>query len=321
MKQLNSYRFYELGAKLHALFGIEGRARVADLFAPMSEAQTMLDSFIKGDAVALTSSKPDAVKLLNKIGAIFNRYFIDPTTRQLKTQEGEDQIDTHELAILRTLVEKFEHALAAELNRAPTYVADKCGIYSTYDLAENAEEIFSETLRGVIPLASQKEFASAGRALAFSFGTASAMHTLRAVEMMLRSYYEMFAGSAPAKTERTYSAYLKKLIAMTEEEDRAQRPDKRVLQMLAQIKDHYRNPIVTADAEISVDQAMQLFGMASAIISLMAETIVATRRRGTSSAAASATAPSDAAEIPDPASLVAARGDDSSYDFQIREAS
>lgn len=317
MKQLNSYRFYELGAKLHGLFGAEGRARVADMFAPMSEAQTMLDSFIKGDAVTLSTSKPDAVKLLNKIGAIFNRYFIDPSTRQLKTQEGEDHIDTHELAILRTLVEKFEHALAAELNRAPTYVADKCGIYSTYDLAENAEEIFSENLRPAIPVAAQKEFTSAGRALAFSLGTASTMHTLRAVEIMLRAYYEIFAGSPPAKTERNYSLYLKKLVAMTEEEDRAMRPDKRVLQMLAQIKDHYRNPLVTADAEVSVDQAMQLFGMASAMISLMAESIAAMRRRSTSASASSGAGP----DIQD-ASVMATVGrvEESMYDFQMREA-
>ena len=65
---------------------------------------------------------------------------------------------------------------------------------------------------------------------------------------------------------------------MAEEEDREQRPDKRVVQMLAQIKDHYRNPLVTADAVVSVDEATQLFGMASALISLMAEAVAAKRR-------------------------------------------
>ena len=307
MKQLNSYRFYELGALLHGLFSIENM-RVADLFAPLSEAQTLLDGFIKGDAIALTTSKSDAVKLLNKIGAIFNRYFIDPSTRQLKTQEGEDRIDAHELAMLRALVEKFEHALAAELNRAPTYVAGRRGIYSTYDLAENAQEIFSESLRASIPAAAQAEFTSAGRALAFSLGTAAAMHTLRAVEIMLRSYYEVYTGAAPAKSERNYSVYVKKLAAMSEEDDRAHRPDKRVVQMLAQVKDHYRNPLVTADATVPVDEATQLFGMASAIISLMAEA-VAMQRRGSSSEGDKAAA-----------ALSSARDDDSMYDFRMKEA-
>jgi hypothetical protein len=279
MKQLNSYRFYELGAKLHGLFGTEGGARITDMFAPLSEAQTLLDGFIKGDVIVLSTSKSDAVKLLNKIGAIFNRYFIDPATKQLKSQDGEDRIDVHELAMLRGLVEKFEHALAAELNCAPTYVADKCGIYSTYDLAENAQEIFAENLRTAIPADAQNDFCEAGRALAFGFGTAAVVHTLRAIEMTLRSYYEVFVGSMPAKAERNYSMYIKKLIALSEEEERSIRPDKRVIQMLAQIKEHYRNPLIVSDSSASVDEALQLFGMASALISMMAEVIAASRRK------------------------------------------
>jgi hypothetical protein len=312
MKQLNSYRLYELGAKLHGLFSAGEGTRVADMFAPLSDAQTMLDSFIKGDAIALSTSKADAVKLLNKIGAIFNRYFIDPSTKQLKNQDGEDRIDMHELSMLRALVEKFEHALAAELNRAPTYVASKRGIYSTYDLAENAQDVFSETLRSSIPVASQKEFAASGRALAFGFGTASVMHSIRSIEIMLRNYYEVFAGSSLAKTERNYSVYLKKLAAMAEEEDRGTRPDKRVIQMLAQIKEHYRNPLATADVETSVDDAMQLFGMTGAIVSLMAEAVA--RRRSSGAPAAAELSASAAAPMP------ASAGDDPAYDFPMREA-
>ena len=311
MKQLNSYRLYELGAKLHGLFGAETGTRVADLFAPLSEAQALLDSFIKGDSITLTTSKSDAVKLLNKISAIFNRYFIDPSTKQLKTEDGEDRIDTHELSILCTLTEKFEHALAAESNRAPTYVAGKCGIYSTFDLAENAEEIFSESLRVSISSAVQTEFAGAGRALAFGLGTAAVMHTLRAVEIMLRGYYESFAGAPPAKAERSYSMYLKKLAAMTEEEDRTQRPDKRVIQMLAQIKDHYRNPLIAADVALSVDEATQLFGMASALISLMAEAVQTRSRAGDSAETKNATNPS---------ASTAKSEDDGLYDFRMKEA-
>ena len=279
MKQLNSYRFYELGAKLHSLLGTENGARVSDLFGPLSEIQTMLDGFIKGDVITLSTSKPDAVKLLNKIGSIFNRYFIDPSTKQLKSQYGEDRMDVHELATLRGLVEKFEHALAAELNRIPAYVADKCGIYSTFDLAENAQEMFSEKLRGAIPASAQIEFCSAGRALAFGLGTAAVVHTVRAVEKTLRAYHDVFVGSVPAKTERNYSTYIKKLAALSEEEDRAFKPDKRVIQMLAQIKERYRNPLVMSDDTISLEEAIQLFGMASALISVMAEVIVVGRRK------------------------------------------
>lgn len=276
MHQLNSYRFYELGAKLHCLFSSRAQARVTDMFAPLTEAQALLDGFIKGDgAFALESSKADANRLLSKLSSLFNRYFIDPTTKQLKTPTGEDRIDAHEMSLVQSLIEKFEHALAAELNRAPTYVACKRGIYSTYDLVENARYAFSDNLRGTIPTAALYEFDAAGRALAFGLGTAAAMHMLRATEMVLKQYYEMFVGPVSAKGERNYAVYLKKLAALAEDEEAAQRPDKRIVQMLAQIKDHYRNPLVTAESNVSIDEAMSLFGMSSALISLMAEQIYA----------------------------------------------
>jgi ribosomal protein S20 len=280
MQQLNAYRFYELGAKLHELFSSGGQARAADIFAPLTEAQTLLDSFIKGDVFTPDSSKADASRLLAKISALFNRYFIDPSTKQLKTPAGEDRVDAYEMSMIRSLVEKFEQALAAELNRAPTYLACKRGIYSTYDLAENAEAIFSDALRSTIPAAAQKEFNTAGRALVFGLGTASVVHMLRAIEVMLKLYYETFAGAPAAKNERNYAMYVKKLAAMAEDEDKDIRPDTRVIQMLAQIKSHYRNPLITPDAAYSIDTATQLFGMASALMSMMAEQIEVRRQSG-----------------------------------------
>jgi hypothetical protein len=74
--------------------------------------------------------------------------------------------------------------------------------------------------------------------------------------------------------------------------------------MLAQIKDHYRNPLIAADASVSVDEATQLFGMASALISLMAEAVAAKRRPAIET---SVTAKTEGEE-------------DSMYDFRMKEA-
>jgi hypothetical protein len=270
MQQLNAYQFYELGARLHSLFNLRTQGRVADMFAPLTEAQTLLDGFIKGDPFALETSKADANRLLAKISSVFNRYFIDPTSKQLKNPTGEDRIDAHELSLIMSLVEKFEHALGAELNRAPTYLAQKRGIYSTYDLAEKAHAIFSKELQAVIPQTALSELDLAGRALVFGLGTASSLHILRALEITLKPYYELFAAPATSKNERNYSIYLKKLSALADEENVAFRPDKRVVQMLSQIKDHYRNPLIAAESSITLDDALSLFGMATALMTLMA---------------------------------------------------
>jgi hypothetical protein len=306
MQQLNAYRFYELGARLHTLFNLRLQGRVADMFAPLTEAQSLLDAFIKGDPFALETSKADANRLLSKISSVFNRYFIDPATRQLKNPTGEDRIDAHELSIIMSLVEKFEHALAAELNRAPTYLASKCGIYSTYDLAENARAIFSKELQTAIPASALKEFDLAGRALVFGLGTAASMHILRALEITLKPYYELFAAPATSKSERNYTIYLKKLAALAEEEDVAFRPDKRVVQMLSQIKDHYRNPLITAESSVSLDDALSLFNMASALMTLMAAQIHAQQPAESKKEAKA-----------DP---LAEDDDDGPYDFRLSQA-
>lgn len=304
MQHLNLYRFYELATKLHGLFSAGASGRASDMFAPLTEAQNALDALIKGDPISIETSKAEAERLLSKVGDLFNKYFIDQSTKQLKAVESEDHFNQHELSIIQSLVEKFEHSLAAELNRAPTYIAEKCGIYSTSDLIENAHKVFPASLQGTISKAAQKEFNIAGRSLAFGLGTAAAIHLLRAIEIVLRQYYEMFSGSAPSKSERTYAIYLKKLALMAEDESLSVRPDRRVLQMLAQIKDHYRNPLTNPDSCVTLEQAVSLFGLASAIISLMAEQIQGKKSSG---AKKSALSPED-------------DEDDESYDFKAAKS-
>jgi hypothetical protein len=267
-----------LAAKLHGLISCASTMRVADIFGPLTEAQTALDTLIKGDPLPIETSKADATRLLNKLGNIFDRTFIDTTSGQIKKPSGEDRMDTHEIASIQSLVDKFEHALAAELNCAPVYFASRRGIYSTYDLIENAYQTFSESVLKIIPVTAQNEFGTAGRALAFGLGTATTMHLLRAVEVVLKQYYELFSGTTVAKTERSYNIYLKKLATLADDENNAMRPDKRLLQMLAQIKEHYRNPLTMPEHNVSVEQATSLFGLATAIITLMAEQIIARQK-------------------------------------------
>jgi len=273
MQHLNPYLFYDLAAKLHGLIAAAAQSRISDLFGPLTEAQAALDSLIKGDPISIETSKADATRLLNKLGNVFNRHFIDQTTRQIKAAAGEDRLDTHEIASIQSLIDKFEHALAAELNHAPVYFAGRRGIYSTFDLIENAYQTFSDSTLKIIPVAAQDEFGTAGRALAFGLGTAATVHLLRAVEIVLKQYYEFFSGTTVAKTERSYNIYLKKLAALSEEEGATIRPDKRLLQMLAQIKEQYRNPLTVPENNVSVEQATSLFGLAAAIITMMAEQI------------------------------------------------
>jgi hypothetical protein len=288
MQHLNLFRFYELATKLHGLFCVDGQSRAADMFGPLTEAQAALDSLIKGDPFSLESSKADAARLLDKVGELFDKYFIDPSTKQMRSLETEDRVNQREMAIIRTLLEKFEHALAAELNRAPSYIAEKCGIYSTPDLIERASATFSANHQKLIAPVALEEFDTAGRAIAFGLGTAAAVHLLRAIEIVLRQYFEAFVSGSSGKGERSYAIYLKKLSLLSEDEAVANKPDRRILQMLAQIKDQYRNPLLTPDSSVSLEQAVSLFGLASAIISMMADGLMPRKAVGKKDKAAPA---------------------------------
>lgn len=275
MQHLNPYRFYELALKLNALVAKGAVVRVADMFVPLTEAQALLDGWVKGsETYPLDMAKGDAGRLLSKISAVFSKYFIDQNTKQLKGPSGDERIDSHDLTLVRTLLEKFESALAAEMSGAPIYLARKCGIYSTADLVSKASGCFQEDVRALIPDAALVEFDHAGRALSFELGSAAAMHLLRAVEIVLKKYFEFFAGAKVGKNERSYAIYLKKLATLSEE-DATCRPDKRLLQMLAQIKEQYRNPLVAPESAISLSQALSLFGLSTAAITLMVEQIAA----------------------------------------------
>ncbi len=92
---------------------------------------------------------------------------------------------------------------------------------------------------------------------------------------------------------------------MADEEDRENRPDKRVVQMLAQVKDHYRNPLVTPENVVEIDDATQFFGMAGALIALMARRI-----RAGQSPEARSTGKATAALA------AAAEGDEDNYEFR-----
>lgn len=81
MHHLNPYRFYELAAKLHALFENASQNRVTDMLAPITEAQAMLDGWIKGETYWLESSKAEAQRLLARISSLFNKYYIDQSTK------------------------------------------------------------------------------------------------------------------------------------------------------------------------------------------------------------------------------------------------
>lgn len=275
MQQIDPCKLYELGAKLHGLFETGGQLYAADLFLPLTDAQKILDALIKGEMIALTVAKPDATRLLTQISSLFDKHFIDPSSKQMRQPSSEDLVEANDIKLIRTCLEKFERALAAEFSRHSAWMASKRGIYETDDLIANAVRAVPEPLRDHVPDSGKEEMNEAGRALAFGLGSAAAMHMLRATELMVHRYHEVFAGGPIAnKSERNLATYLRKLNALAEEDhDGRNRPDPRVVQLLVLIKDRYRNPLLQPETNFTVDDATVLLGLCTSAIAQMADQI------------------------------------------------
>ncbi len=275
MQTLQQFRFYDLGAKLAGIFNVHNHARVGDMLGPLTDAQKSLDALIKGDPIALKFAKPEATKLLAQISALFDKYFIDQANHQLRFPAQETKVDPQELALVELALQKFESALAAELSRMLVFPATQRGIYNAVDLLENAHRAVPEELHEYVPHAARRELDAAGRALSFDLGTAAALHTLRALEIVVASYYELYAAPLTARTERNLATYLRKLNTLAEDETTKLRPDYRLVQFLTQIKESYRNPMVQAETVIATGSASTLFGLVTGAITQLAEHIAA----------------------------------------------
>ncbi len=272
MTPISQYKFYDLGAKLHRVVSNRTAVGAAEMFVPLMEAQTALDTLIKGDPIQLEVSRSEANALLNKLGAIFDKNFIDLNTRQFRFPGREEVIDAHELTLLRSLVEKFETAFASELSRKAVFTVPKRGLFDTYELTEHADNQFSEETLRIMPEHVRTDIRMAGRALAFGLSAACCFHLVRAAEDLLSRYNEAFGGGTATKPNILWNESLPRLIAMSKGKG-ANSPDPRILSMLSDIESRVRPALRANGTPVSINDATILFGTTSSMISLMLEAL------------------------------------------------
>ena len=180
-----------------------------------------------------------------------------------------------------------ETVFQAEMRDAPTYQIPECGNYSTPKLVNMAEQTFSPELLKFISEKSQKDFNAAGRCLAFSLLTAAGFHVVRAVEGTLEVYYQTFTGKTG--TLKGWDAYLKALERVVED-DASPRPESKTINLLKQMKDDYRNPVVHPRVVLAEADARILFSNGEAAIMGMAQEILKAKEQKEPQPAAASTA-------------------------------
>ena len=176
----------------------------------------------------------------------------------------ERSLTFYETYNLSSLYSDFETVLMAEMNVAHTYLVTKKRAFDTGTLIASAEEMLALQISFMFPEA-VADIRHAGRCIAFEMGTAAGFHIMRAIELVVRRYWDAVTDGKPRPDRFNIGDYLREMenLGVGAEKTRT---------ILKQIKDLHRNELMHPEMTLTLDEAIGLFGIAqSAIDSMMKE--------------------------------------------------
>src|SRR5260370_4743119 len=189
MQRINVQYFYRLATLVRPLDKIVVGQTVEDVFAELYSAETELNLFLWNDIMPPDTSFQSGYDLLQAI-------------KELTKEIGNNhQINPVEANKITNGLRQFEIVLQADYSRRDMFAVSKKGIYSTTDLVERAESMFSKAIQERIPEATS-DMHAAGRCIAFELATAAGFHIFRAVEAVGREYVTIVRGTAPTDKEK-----------------------------------------------------------------------------------------------------------------------
>ena len=256
MLQVNLFKFYRYGYDLRLLRTIKKENILQDELQKLLSARAALIGLLSQQILPRTA-KQSAESLVAEIDEIITSDFDEST-----------KIKQSQLYKLRSALDTFETIFAAELSsHSGVYSVPDRGIYDTAHLIEQADHALPELLRGAMSDIARYDLRQSGKCLAFELPTASGFHAFRAVESVVKQYYEKLASKPwPDNELRALGNYIKKLEAL--------KAPKKITDALKQTKDNYRNPLFHPDDTLEVDEALGLFGVVIYLLTMMLQEIV-----------------------------------------------
>lgn len=245
--------FFRLGALLRPLESLQAGASLAAVWGSVYQAQTDIETMFQTEwfAPALRSSGQAGVGLLAALKAITGRLDFENGT-----------ISPLEASNVTTALNQFQGVLQAEFAIADAYYVTRKGLYDTTALVDNAEKQFPTELGVKVPGAIP-DIRAAGKCLAFELSTASAFHSFRAVEAVLRVYWDVVSAGAEHPNLQAIGEYLSQM-------DAKGIGDTSVKECLRQLTKLHRNPLIHPERSIELDEAIATFGMCqSCIVALL----------------------------------------------------
>lgn len=259
--------FYNLGGSVRQLGSITAGSKVLSVWSLLFSAKTDIESLFGADWFfpAIKAAYAPGKKLLDEIKVITDRTDFD------------GEITPMEAFAITTAYNDFETVIKNELVVTDSYFVSRKAGYDTTALIANGEQCFPKDLGPKVPLAIP-DVREAGKCLAFELSTAAGLHAMRALETVLGAYWTAVSGGKAQPRPRTIGNYLKQM-------DKHSLGNAKAKAALRQIKDLHRNPLMHPRESLSLDDAVQLFGIVQSAVGAMLKDIPLVQVKAVSSPA------------------------------------
>jgi len=246
MNRVNLYDTYLMGKAFRLLEQIQAGVVPATIVSDLMVLQSWLRHLTNNTLLSSGKAHEHATILHSAVSYMLTEWLNEPLREE-------------RAIIIKSVFEMLEAILSSEFAKLHTYYIPSVGIFSTDALLNQPEKMFFESTN-LIPDETLIEIREVGKCLAFSSPTAAGFHLMRAVESMLRHYYEVLSKGASRPARGAMGIYLDTIL-------RLPGIDKELHAALKQIKTLYRDPIAHLEVVLTGPEAISLLGVVQRAIS------------------------------------------------------
>jgi len=164
-------------------------------------------------------------------------------------------------------LEPFESALSYDLDHRHIFILEEKRAYSVDTFLSQGEAVLAPGIAAYLPIFAIENIRESARCLIFDRFTASGFHIMRALEDVVRPYYEMLTHRA--RDRRTLGTLSSELQQLTLPERY-----KIIPTLLSQLCNVYRNPLSHPEiVSLDEDGAIDAFNQSINVISLMVDDV------------------------------------------------
>lgn len=259
MQRVNEFQLYELATHIHPLTFVTHEVKYSVVWFDWYQARTALENLFKQRALEVCYGV--ANELYVAIEGVVPRDF-DQAIAKIPADAATEQPIGWIANNIKAAADRFETIISAELSNSDTYWISPKGTHKTSMLLQFAHMELPPSVLAEVPEV-KSDFDEAGRCLLFDTATAAGFHLLRATESVIRKYYKAVTGNEPPLKFRNWGAYVKIL-------GKQARANPKVVAAIDHIREHYRNPVLHPQDDLSAEQAQVLFGLCVSVITLIA---------------------------------------------------